>query len=337
MAVLLETHERYLDHDAGRGHPERPERLHAVRRGLESARLDDNVVAVEPRRATRAELERVHPAAHLDRVAAYCAQGGGWIEPPNTRVGQDSWEAALFAAGAGVDAVDRIDRGEATTAFCAVRPPGHHARADEVMGFCLINNVAVTTAALTARGERVAIIDWDAHHGNGTQDCFWRDPAVLYVSMHEWPLYPGTGRLEEVGAAAGAGTTMNLPFPAETAGDVYRAAFAEVIAPLAERFAPSWVLISAGFDAHRADPITGLGLTAGDYADLTRLSMELAPSRPCIAFLEGGYDLDALAHSSAACVAALAGLVHRPEPVSTGDVGSHVVNAARLVHLADRA
>lgn len=335
MPVVFETHERYLDHDAGRGHPERPERLHAVRDGIAAAGLDEAILPVEPRAATRKELERVHPAAYLDRVEAYCRAGGGWIEPPNTRVGPRSWDAAVLAAGAGVDAVERLQRGEGSAAFCAVRPPGHHARPDEAMGFCLVNNVAVTAAALVAQDERVAIVDWDAHHGNGTQDAFWRDPEVLYISMHEWPLYPGTGRLEEVGVGEAAGTTLNLPFPSETAGDAYRAAFAEVVVPVVERFRPTWVLISAGFDAHRADPITGLGLSAGDYADLTRLSMEVAPPGNCIAFLEGGYDMAALAASGAACVAALAGAEHRPEAASTGETGRHVVDAARLIHLRD--
>ena len=178
-------------------------------------------------------------------------------------------DGALLAAGAGLAAVDALERGEGTAAFCAVRPPGHHAEPDRAMGFCLLNNVAVTAAALRDRGQRVLIVDWDAHHGNGTQDMFWADPDVMYVSLHEWPLYPGTGRLDDVGVGPGAGTTVNFPLPAGATGDVYLAALDDVVAPLVERFAPDWVLVSAGFDAHRADPLTGLGLPSGDFADLT--------------------------------------------------------------------
>nr|MBA3654554.1 histone deacetylase [Actinomycetota bacterium] len=240
-----------------------------------------------------------------------------------------SWDAAVRAAGAGIDAVDRLDHGEGDAAFLAVRPPGHHALATRPMGFCLLNNVAVTAAHLAARGERVIVVDWDAHHGNGTQDIFYDDPCVAYVSLHQWPLYPGSGRMQDRGVGTGAGTTLNLPLPRGADGDTYRAALDDVLAPFAEWFAPTWVLISAGFDAHRADPLTDLGLTAGDYADLTARSAVLAPAGHCIAFLEGGYDLHALGLSGGACVAALAGEMWRPEPVSTGGVGNEVVLAAK--------
>src|SRR5205814_5425853 len=201
------------------------------------------------------------------------------------------------------------------------RPPGQHATRDRAMGFCLLNNVAVTAAALADRGERVLIVDWDAHHGNGTQDCFYGDPRVLYVSMHEFSLYPGTGRLDETGTGKGAGATVNLPFPAGTTGDAYLASLDEVVVPVAERFDPTWVILSAGFDAHREDPLTDLGLTSGDFADLTERVMSLVPPGHRLAFLEGGYDLDALRDSAGACVSALAGGRYRPEAPTSGGPG----------------
>jgi len=198
------------------------------------------------------------------------------------------------------------------------------------MGFCIINNVAVAAAALADEGERVLIVDWDAHHGNGTQDIFYADDRVVYVSMHQYPMYPGTGRLDEVGTGRGRGATVNLPFPAGATGDAYVAAVDEIIEPLAEQFGPTWVFASAGFDAHRADPLTDMGLSAGDFADLTERVMRLVPAGRRIAFLEGGYDLDALATSAGACVAALAGESWRPEASTSGGPGRDVVSRARV-------
>jgi acetoin utilization deacetylase AcuC-like enzyme len=197
------------------------------------------------------------------------------------------------------------------------------------MGFCLFNNAAVAAARLAAGGERVAIVDWDVHHGNGTQDIFYDDPRVLYVSTHESPLYPGTGRLRDTGGAAAPGTTLNLPFPAGTRGDTYRQAFDEVVVPLVEAFAPDWLLVSAGYDAHRADPLAGIELTATDYADLATRLAGLVPPRRLVVVLEGGYDRDALTNSVGATLGALLGTPFRPEPVSTGGVGSATVTAAR--------
>jgi acetoin utilization deacetylase AcuC-like enzyme len=326
VAIVVETHPSYLAHDTGPGHPERPARLDAVLAGLEAAGLSDALVWAEPEPATRADLERVHPAAHLDELEAFCAAGGGRIDADTSAV-PSSWDAALLAAGAGLDAVGRLERGEGSAAFCVVRPPGHHATPGRSMGFCLLNNVAVTAAALAERGERVLVYDWDAHHGNGTQEAFYADPRVLYVSAHQWPLYPGTGALDDTGRGAGDGYTINLPLPPGATGDVYLAAFDEVIAPAVERFDPTWALVSAGFDAHRADPLTGLDLAAGDYADLTARLLGVVPAGRLVAFLEGGYDLQALALSAGAFVAALAGATFRPEPSTSGGPGRSVVDA----------
>lgn len=298
MSVLFATHAAYLDHLAGPRHPERPERLTAVLNGAHRAGLADALLPVEPVPATRADLERVHPAAYLDRIEGISAGGGGRLDP-DTYASPGSWNAAVLAAGAGLTAVEALRRGEAASAFCAVRPPGHHATAHESMGFCFVNNVAVVAASLADQGERVLVFDFDAHHGNGTNDIFYADPRVLFVSIHQWPLYPGTGRHDEIGTGHGRGYTVNIPVPPGSTGDVYLYAFDEVVAPVAERFRPTWVIVSAGFDAHRDDPITDLGLAAGDYAPLTRRVLGLVPAGRRLVMLEGGYDLDALANSSA--------------------------------------
>jgi acetoin utilization deacetylase AcuC-like enzyme len=199
------------------------------------------------------------------------------------------------------------------------------------MGFCLFNNIAVTAAALAERGERVLVVDYDAHHGNGTQDIFWADDRVAYASFHQYPLYPGTGGLREVGIGAGRGATINLPLPPGATGDAYRAGVDQVLAPFAAAFEPTWLLISAGFDAHRADPLTDLGLSSGDYADLTAALLELVPAGRRVVFLEGGYDLDALATSAAACVGAMVGERLVAETPTSGGPGREVVAAATLL------
>jgi acetoin utilization deacetylase AcuC-like enzyme len=198
------------------------------------------------------------------------------------------------------------------------------------MGFCLINNVAVAAAALVEAGERVLIVDWDAHHGNGTEAIFWDEPRVLYVSTHQYGgVFPGTGALTDTGGTAAPGSTLNLPFPAGTTGDVYLAAFDEVVAPAVERFAPDWVLVSAGYDAHRADPLTDLGLSAGDFADIARRVAAYAPAPGrLLLFLEGGYDLDAVTASVGASLAAIMDRPFRPEPATVGGPGGPVVEAA---------
>lgn len=336
VRVLLSTSERYSDHDAGRGHPERPARLDAVLRGVEATGLGDAIVRIEPRAATRDELVLLHPAGFLDSLEQFCLAGGGRLDP-DTSAGVASWDVAVLAAGAGIDAAERLDRGEGDAAFLALRPPGHHATPTRAMGFCLLNNVAVTAATLAARGERVAILDWDAHHGNGTQDAFYGDDRVLYISFHEFPLYPFTGRLDETGSGRGVGTTINVPLPAHATGDVLLRAMDDLVTPAIESFGPTWLLISAGFDGHRADPLTGLGLSSGDFADLTRRALAFAPAGRRLVFLEGGYDLQALADSTAACVGALADLDVRAESSTSGGPGRDVVEAAVLLRTVDRA
>jgi acetoin utilization deacetylase AcuC-like enzyme len=336
MVVLLGRHEEFAAHDTGRWHPERAERLASVFAGLEDSPAAAVTVAFEPRRATRAELEVVHDASYIERIEDHCLSGGGHLDE-DTVAAPASFDAALRAAGAGLDAVERLRNGEADSAFLAVRPPGHHALAGRAMGFCLFNNVAVTAGLLASQGERVMVLDWDAHHGNGTQDIFYGQGEVLYLSLHQFPFYPGTGSLLETGIGPGRGTTVNVPFPSGTTGDAYRLAFDELVVPVAEEFVPDWLLISAGFDAHRADPLTDLGLSAGDFADLTAKSVGLVPRGRLVAFLEGGYDLRSLSLCVGACVAALGGVEYRPEPASGGeitDTARSIVATASRYHLA---
>ncbi|WP_421117980.1 histone deacetylase family protein [Aquihabitans daechungensis] len=337
MPVLYATHPRFLDHSAGRGHPESPARLRAVQLGIQQAGLSEALTPVVPVLAVDAELERIHPEAYRRALRSFCAAGGGQLDG-DTAVVPESWEAALLAAGAGLEVIRRLESGEGEAGFCAVRPPGHHALASQAMGFCLFNNVAVAAAQLRSQGERVVIVDYDAHHGNGTQDLFWDDPDVFYVSMHEWPQYPGTGGIREVGAGGGTGTTLNLPFPSHTTGDVYRRAIDEVVLPALAAWNPTWLLISAGFDAHRADPITDLGLTSGDYADITSALAPLVPAGRRLLFLEGGYDLDALVQCTGSVLSALVDDgAYRPEAATSGGPGAEVCAAALKIRgeLAD--
>lgn len=295
--------------DAGHedpGHPERPDRLIAVREGVDDLRLGDELVRVGPRSATRLELLRVHQGAYLDELGAFCYEGGGDIDE-DTYATYDSWPLAQLAAGAGLAVVDELTRRGDGVGFVAVRPPGHHALPDRAMGFCLLNNVAVSAAALRAAGERVLVLDWDVHHGNGTQSIFWNDPDVLYVSSHQWPLFPGSGVPSEVGGLAAVNGIVNLPLPAGATGDVVARAFEEVAAPVIDEFAPTWVLVSAGFDGHRDDPMADFALSSGDFARLATWAKGLAAPGRLALFLEGGYDLVALRHSVAASLSAVLG------------------------------
>ena len=301
------------EHDAGAGHPERPERLEAVRRGLRDAGLDEDLVRLAPRAAAPEELLRVHTAAHVARIAS--GAGRHVRFDPDTAAGPRSHAAALAAAGAVVDAVERVLDGSLDRAFCAVRPPGHHATPGRPMGFCLLNNVAIGAAAALARGlKRVAVIDFDVHHGNGTQEAFWRDPRVLFVSSHQFPYYPGTGALDEVGEGDGRGFTVNLPMPAGLGDAEFRRAYRQIVEPIGRTFDPELVLVSAGFDIHRDDPLGGMGVTAAGFAELMDVCLAVAAGAArgrLVAVLEGGYDLDGIAEASAAVVGRMLG---RPVP-----------------------
>lgn len=334
--MLLVAASPALDHhDVGPQHPERPARVQAALAGIDEAGLRDAVVNLEPRRATEDELTLVHPLSYLESLRAFCEAGGGAIDP-DTIAAPGSWDTALLAAGAALEVVDALARGDGDVAFVAARPPGHHALATEPMGFCLLNNVAVAAATLAERGERVLIVDWDVHHGNGTQAIFWDDPRVLYVSTHQWPLYPGTGRVSESGGPGAPGLTVNVPLPPHATGDVLLQALDDVVAPVVEKFAPTWVLASAGYDAHRADPMAGLSLTSGDFADIAKRVKAFAPAPGRLALLlEGGYDLDALRMSVGASLAAVLDVEFRPEHASSGGPGDDAVAAARRAHLDD--
>lgn len=331
MSVLVATHDLCWLHDPGDGHPERADRLTAVRYGIRAAGMEDAVKWVEATDAPRSALERVHPAKMLDDLVLRCQNGPSAIDP-DTHVSSDSAAAAFKAAGAGLDLIEALDRGEADAGWSVVRPPGHHARPAQHMGFCLVNNIAVAARFLADRGERVAIVDVDAHHGNGTQDVFYDDPTVLFISLHQYPWYPFTGAADEVGLGGGRGFNVNVPMPSQASGEAYRLAFDDVVLPALDRFAPTWILISAGFDGHRADPLTELSLTSADYSDLIAQLVAVVPAGRRLLFLEGGYDLQALADCSGAVTANLMGEFFRPETPSVGGPGAKSIEAIRRLH-----
>jgi acetoin utilization deacetylase AcuC-like enzyme len=300
----------YLDHKVPASFPEKPERLSAILTRLRDRKLLDQLVRIQPRDAEIGQLTAVHSIEYIQRVKAACDRGDRQIDTPDMPISARSYDAAVAAAGGVIAATDAVMEGKVVNAFCAVRPPGHHALKDKAMGFCLFNNVAVAARHLLTshRLARVLIVDWDVHHGNGTQAAFYEDGNVLYFSVHRGKFYPGTGSESETGRGKGEGFIINVPVPAGATDADYRKAFEEKLLPAAEKFKPDFVLISAGFDAHADDPLGGLKLTAGGYADLTRIVKSVA-ERHCrgriVSSLEGGYDLSALADSVEAHLRAL--------------------------------
>ncbi len=311
MATAILADAAVREHLLGReGHPERPERFDAVMSALKNASLLPRLIPLEPRCATEEELRLCHTADYLRTARGDVEAGRPFLSTGDTDITPNSWDVASRAAGGVFNAVDAVFGGQARNAFCVVRPPGHHANAGRGMGFCLFNNVALAARYARQRhgAERVLIVDWDVHHGNGTQDIFYQDGSVYFFSTHQWPLYPGTGRADETGDGPGRGATLNFPFPAGSGRKEILGAVQNSLLPAMDRFRPDFILISAGFDSRAGDLLGRFTLTDEDFADLTRAVMEIAGRHAdgrIVSALEGGYNLAGLGSAAAAHVTAL--------------------------------
>ncbi len=288
----------FVEHIAPSGHPERPARAEAVRDALGAAGIAKRGIHIAPRAATDEELARVHTARYLDDLARVVPGKTGWLDA-DTYFSPGTWNTARAAAGSVAELATSVLSGALDEGIAVVRPPGHHATRDRAMGFCLLNNVAVAAAAARAAGAgKVAIVDWDVHHGNGTQDIFWDDPDVLYASVHQFPYYPGTGAATELGGARARGATVNVGLPAGSTDADYAAVFDHVLVPALVKFAPDLILVSAGFDAFEHDPLAGMRVTRAGFAQMAK-RLRAAAAGLCagriVAVLEGGYDLEGLA------------------------------------------
>jgi len=296
-------HPDFLKHDTGDGHPERAERLVTLIEYLQAQPLYAHLHQLQPEPAEVSHIARVHPQRHIERIAAACRRGFNFLDT-DTPVCEHSYQAALRASGALVAACDAVVRGQLTNAFCAVRPPGHHAEPERPMGFCLFNNVAVAAKYLQDAHDvdRICIIDWDVHHGNGTQAAFYKDPSVLFISLHQYPLYPGTGAGDETGSGFGLGFTTNFPLKSGSGDDTYVALLNGAVADKVLAFDPDFILLSAGFDAHTLDPLANMNVTEAGFAEMTGIVKTFA-GECCqdrlVSTLEGGYHLDGLKKSVA--------------------------------------
>lgn len=309
--VGLLYHPEYLKHDTGPGHPERPERLESMIKHLLGTPLWKNLQHLQPEPALLSWIQGVHPEEYVGMIKRRCAAGEQVLDGGDTHVCPVSYDVALLAAGGVLLGVDEVISGRVQSAFCAGRPPGHHAETSTVMGFCLFNNVAIGARyAQKKHGVgRVAIVDWDVHHGNGTQEIFYEDDSVLYISLHQFPLWPGTGAASERGKGKGGGFTLNCPMQPGSGEKEYLEAFETEILPALDTFGPELLMISAGFDAHRDDPLANINLSEESFSTMTKLLRELA-ERHCdgriVSVLEGGYNLPALAKSVEMHLSALA-------------------------------
>jgi acetoin utilization deacetylase AcuC-like enzyme len=326
----------FLEHEADGYHPERPERLEAVIRGLERSGTWRTAKRIEAREATSEELSKVHQPSYVERTLRALGGGRSGTLDADTFYSPETRAAALRAAGGGLDLARAVHRREVDWGWAVVRPPGHHASWDSAAGFCIFNNIAVAAAALIADGaaDRIAIFDWDVHHGNGTQDQFWDRPEVLFFSIHQWPHYPGSGLVNEIGGPSARGRNVNFPFPGGSVDGDYVSAIDSVFAPLLRAFRPDHLLVSAGFDAHERDPLGGMRLSTACYgamaARLKALADELCGGRITL-FLEGGYDLQALTEASAAVSFALDGGAPPEIETQTTRGGAAVVAAVSRV------
>lgn len=293
---------RYLEHDMGMGHPESPHRLRAIMQQLERNGTLPRLTRIEPRTAEDEWVTQIHQPGYVASLTKHAPTSGRVSLDPDTSMSPGSLVAAYLAAGGALAGVDAIMNKQVEHVFCAVRPPGHHAEAGRAMGFCLFNNVAIAARYAQKRYglQRMLIVDWDVHHGNGTQHSFEGDPSIMFFSTHQYPHYPGTGRNTERGIGAGEGFTINAPMEAGGGDEEYRAIFHETLVPAADAFKPEFVIISAGFDAHKDDPLASMGLTEAGYADLTSIVAGIAKRHAggrILSSLEGGYNLTALAAS----------------------------------------
>ncbi|MGD2103404.1 MAG: histone deacetylase [Acidimicrobiia bacterium] len=304
MDVIVASHPSAVRHETSPNHPERPARVEAVRSGILDSGLP--VVDITSPSIERSELALIHDPSYIAMIEMFCELGGGALDM-DTFASRESWEAALTAAGGVRALVDELEHAGDATGFSISRPPGHHALRDRAMGFCLFNNVAVTAAYLRSRGERVAILDWDVHHGNGTQDSFMDDPGTLYISLHQSHFYPFEGYIEDIDEGEAKGTTVNIPLPKGSGGDVYRRAWGDLVVPIVSQFEPTWVMVSAGYDGHADDYLAGMRLVAADYAWMASRLGQVQPHNRTVFALEGGYDLAALENSTAATLRGLAG------------------------------
>ncbi len=303
MEVVVASHPSALEHDTSEFHPERPARVGAVLEGIVDSGLP--TIALESPEVKRSELALVHDPDYIEAIELFCKMGGGALDR-DTLVSPESWTAALTAAGGVVAALEQLEQAPDRTGFVVARPPGHHALRSRAMGFCLFNNVAVGAALLRSRGDRVAVLDWDVHHGNGSQAMFAPDPGILYVSIHQDGFYPFEGDVDDIELDA-KGTTVNIPLPAGTAGDVYRRAWEEIVIPTLLGFGPDWVLVSAGFDAHASDELAELRLVSSDYGWMASKLGPVHPPNRTLFVLEGGYDLDAIRESTSATLRGIGG------------------------------
>jgi len=324
----------YLEHDTGH-HVENSQRLEAIISHLNETGLKRQLTSIKPRAASIEELSLVHREQHISHIREVAQRGGGWLDP-DTVASPKSYEAAVYAAGGTMKATEVVMSGEVNSAFALVRPPGHHATPTRAMGFCLFNNIAIATryALSKYKLERILIIDFDVHHGNGTQETFYDNPQVLYISTHEYPFYPGTGDIEEIGSGAGKGTTLNIPLPAGCGDDEYLQVFEQIIIPAAKRFNPQLIMVSAGYDTHWADGLALMQVSVTGFAQIAKAIKGLADEQcngHLVLTLEGGYNFTALAASIKATFDMLLGKSNIEDPLGQPQRRSAAPDIAPLI------